>query len=115
VILFILPDQTEKLFAWKIQPAMSAMMLDAAYAGGIYFFTGVLLSKQWQRVKVGFLALIPFVSMLGIYNHPALDRFHSRANLVYSMTRPVFFHPFHCIDRLAAQSISRYGSTRKPG
>jgi len=40
VILFIFPNQTEKLFAWKIQPAMSAMMLGAAYAGGIWFFAG---------------------------------------------------------------------------
>ena len=40
LILFIFPNETELLFAWKIQPSMSAMMLGSAYAGGIYFFTG---------------------------------------------------------------------------
>ena len=43
VILYIFPQETARLFAWKLQPPMSAMMLTAAYAGGIYFFTGVLL------------------------------------------------------------------------
>ena len=46
IILFIFPDQTGMLFAWKIQPSISAMMLGSAYAGGIYFFTGVLRSRQ---------------------------------------------------------------------
>lgn len=75
VILYILPGQTEKLFSWKIQPPMSAMMLGAAYAGGIYFFAGVLLSKQWHRIKTGILALIPFVTMLGIATILHWDRF----------------------------------------
>jgi hypothetical protein len=94
VILFILPDQTEKLFAWKIQPSMSAMMLGAAYAGGIYFFTGVLLSKQWQRVKVGFLALIPFVSMLGIATILHWDRFTHEHISFIAWTALYFTTPF---------------------
>ncbi len=75
VILFLLPGQTERLFAWKIQPHMSAMMLGATYAGGIYFFAGVLRSRQWYRVKVGYLALLPFVTMLGIATILHWDRF----------------------------------------
>jgi hypothetical protein len=94
VILFILPDQTEKLFAWKIQPSMSAMMLGAAYAGGIYFFTGVLLSRQWQRVKVGFLALIPFVSMLGIATILHWDRFTHEHISFIAWTALYFTTPF---------------------
>jgi hypothetical protein len=94
VILFILPDQTEKLFAWKIQPQMSAMMLGAAYAGGIYFFTGVLLSRQWQRVKVGFLALIPFVSMLGIATILHWDRFTHEHISFIAWTGLYFTTPF---------------------
>ena len=35
VILYVYPTETERLFAWKLQPTMSAMMLAAAYAGGM--------------------------------------------------------------------------------
>ena len=76
VILFVFPHKTELLFAWKIQPAMSAMMLGAAYAGGIYFFTGVLRSKEWHKVKVGFLPVTTFASLLGIATILHWDKFN---------------------------------------
>lgn len=65
-ILYVFPSETEALFAWKIQPTMSAMMLGATYIGGIYFFTRVLLVKKWHTIKVGFLPTMTFVSFLGI-------------------------------------------------
>jgi len=74
-ILYIFPLETERLFAWKIQPSMSAMMLGAAYAGGIYFFTGVLRSKQWHRIKVGILPVTTFASLLGVATILHWDRF----------------------------------------
>ncbi|PKN92183.1 MAG: hypothetical protein CVU44_16255 [Chloroflexi bacterium HGW-Chloroflexi-6] len=76
IILFIFPRETEKLFAWKIQPSMSAMMLGAAYAGGIYFFMGVLRSQQWHKIKVGFLPVTAFASLLGIATILHWDRFN---------------------------------------
>lgn len=94
VILYLLPGQTEQLFAWKIQPSMSAMMLGATYAGGLYFFTGVLRSRQWHRVKVGFLALIPFVTMLGIATILHWDRFtHNHISFI-AWTSLYFTTPF---------------------
>lgn len=75
VILFFIPAETESLFAWKIQPSMSAMMLAAAYAGGIVFFTGVLRLKQWHKVKVGFLPVLSFASLLGIATILHWDKF----------------------------------------
>lgn len=74
-ILFIFPAETERLFAWKIRPSMSAMMLGAAYAGGIYFFVNVLRSKHWHKVKVGFLPVTAFASLLGIATILHWDRF----------------------------------------
>jgi len=76
VILYIFPQDSEKLFAWKIQPTMSAMMLGAAYAGGIYFFAGVLKSKQWHKIKVGFLPIVGFTTLLGIATILHWDRFN---------------------------------------
>ena len=75
IILYFAPTQTAALFAWKLQPTMSAMMLGAAYAGGIYFFTGVLAASQWHRIKVGFPPVIAFASLLGIATLLHWDRF----------------------------------------
>ena len=63
-ILWFMPDRTGQLFAWPIKPAMTAMLLATAYIGGIYFFTRVALAKQWHRVKVGFLPVVTFSSLL---------------------------------------------------
>jgi hypothetical protein len=76
VILYLFPQDTERLFARKLQPSMSAMMLAAAYAGGIYFFTGVLMSKQWHRIKAGILPVTTFASLLGIATLLHWDRFN---------------------------------------
>jgi len=94
VILFLLPQQTEKLFAWKIQPTMSAMMLGAAYAGGIYFFTGVLRSKKWHKIKVGFLPVTAFASLLGIATILHWDKFNHSHISFFAWAGLYFTTPF---------------------
>jgi hypothetical protein len=76
VILYIYPPETERLFAWKLQPTMSAMMLAAAYAGGIYFFVAVLFKRRWHEVKVGLLPVTAFASSLGVATALHWDRFN---------------------------------------
>ncbi len=94
VILFIFPGQTEALFAWKIQPTMSAMMLGATYAGGIYFFTNVLLSKKWHQIKVGFLPTNVFVLFLGIATVLHWDRFNQQHISFFAWAGLYFTTPF---------------------
>ncbi len=94
IILFIFPDKTELLFAWKIQPSMSAMMLGSAYAGGIYFFAGVLRSKQWHQVKVGFLPVITFASLLGIATILHWDKFNHSHISFFAWAGLYFTTPF---------------------
>jgi uncharacterized membrane protein YbhN (UPF0104 family) len=53
VILYVFPTETERLFAWKPQPTVSAMTLAAAYASGIHFFAALLGLRRGHRVKVG--------------------------------------------------------------
>lgn len=36
-VLYPLPDVTGRLFAWHIQPTLTAMLLGSAYLGGAYF------------------------------------------------------------------------------
>jgi hypothetical protein len=75
-ILFVVPTRTGELFAWKLQPTMTAMMLASAYAGGVVFFAHVLMSKEWHRVKVGFPPVTTFASVMGVATVLHWDRFN---------------------------------------
>jgi hypothetical protein len=93
-ILFFFPQQTGALFAWKIQPSMSAMMLGAAYAGGIYFFGMVLRARQWHTIKVGFLPVISFASLLGVATLLHWDRFNHDHISFFAWAGLYFTTPF---------------------
>ncbi len=75
LILWVWPDQTGRLFAWPIKPPMTALLLSTAYAGGIYFFTRVARARQWHRVKVGFLPVATFSSLLCVATVLHWDKF----------------------------------------
>src|SRR6266508_3921863 len=50
VILYLFPDDTERLFAWPIRPRLTALIMGAGYATGAYFFSRLLLTARWHRV-----------------------------------------------------------------
>jgi hypothetical protein len=75
IILYLLFDRTGELFAWPINPPMTAMMLGAAYLGGVYFFTRVALARQWHTIKVGFPPVMLFAGLLGVATFLHWDRF----------------------------------------
>ena len=66
VILVFLPGRVAELFAWSIRPPLTAMVLGSAYIGGIVFFTAVLRTPRWHRVRRGFLPVFVFAALLGI-------------------------------------------------
>jgi hypothetical protein len=66
IMLYLLPGETGRLFAWPIGPRMTAMMLGATYIGGAYFFIRVLVARSWQSVKLGLLPVSTFAGILGI-------------------------------------------------
>jgi hypothetical protein len=76
VLLYLLPTRTDELFAWTIEPPLTAMFLGAAYIGGIWFFARVLRTPRWHRVKYGFPAVVAFASLLGTATFLHWDRFH---------------------------------------
>jgi hypothetical protein len=94
ILLFIWPNDTDKLFAWTIKPAMTPMMLAAAYMGGTYFFTRVFLAKQWHLVKLGFLPVTVFASLLGIATLLHWDRFNHSHISFYTWALLYFTTPF---------------------
>jgi hypothetical protein len=82
-ILYVWPNDTGRLFAWPIKPPMTAMMLGAAYMGGIYFFARVVAARRWHAIKAGFLPVMTFASLLGIATILHWDRFtHNHISFV---------------------------------
>jgi len=78
-MLYVLPDVGINHFAWPVRPLMSSMMLGATYLGGAYFFSMVLLSRQWRHVWLGFIPITAFAGTLGIATLLHWDRFeHAR-------------------------------------
>lgn len=75
IILYFFPDQSGQRFAWPIKPPINAMLLASAYAGGIYFFGSVLVTRQWHTVKAGFLPVSAFAGLLGITTILHWDKF----------------------------------------
>ncbi len=94
ILLYFWPSDTDKLFAWTIKPAMTPMMLAAAYAGGIYFFTRAALAKKWHLVKVGFLPVTAFATLLGIATILHWDRFNHSHISFFTWAALYFTTPF---------------------
>jgi hypothetical protein len=76
-ILYLLPHRTGELFAWPIQPSMTAMVLGAVYLGGAHFFVQVIVSPSWERIALGFLPVAAFAGLLGVATVLHWDRFTS--------------------------------------
>jgi hypothetical protein len=93
-ILWFRPEDTGRLFAWPIKPRMTALLLATAYAGGIYFFARVALARQWRRVKIGFLPVVAFSSMLGVATLLHWDRFTHGHIAFWTWATLYFVAPF---------------------
>lgn len=65
-VLYPVPTDTKRLFAWQIRPNMSAMVLGAVYLGGSYFFLRVVTARQWHTVVGGFLPVAGFAGLMGV-------------------------------------------------
>jgi hypothetical protein len=81
VVAFVLlyfwpsPDDTGRLFAWRIVPEFTAMMLASVYLGGSYFFVRVITGKEWHSVAGGFVPVGIFASLMGVATLLHWDRF----------------------------------------
>ena len=74
-VLYPVPTDTRRLFAWQIKPTMTPMVLGAVYLGGGYFFARVVLAKRWHTVAGGFLPVASFAGLMGITTILHWDRF----------------------------------------
>jgi hypothetical protein len=77
VLLYLFPRDTGSLFAWTIDPPVTAMLLGSAYLGGIWFFCAAARTSSWRAVRRGMLAVLVFSSLLFIATLLHFDRFHA--------------------------------------
>jgi hypothetical protein len=68
VLLYFWPsaNDTGRLFAWRIIPPFTAMVLAAVYLGGAYFFFRAARARYWHTISAGFLSVGLFASLMGI-------------------------------------------------
>jgi hypothetical protein len=74
-LLLFYPGRTATLWAWKLQPELTAMVLGSVYLAGAYFFGRLLFDAPWQRVAAGFPAIIAFVWLAAVATVLHDDRF----------------------------------------
>lgn len=102
-ILYGFPADTARLFAWNIQPPMTAMMLGSAYAGGVWFFGRAARAAWWREIKIGFPAVGTFASLLGIATILHWDRFIHDALAFWLWVLLYFTTPFLVFGTLLRQ------------
>jgi uncharacterized integral membrane protein len=66
VVLDGWPRETGRLFAWPIEPPLTAMVLGAVYLGGAYFFARAVPATRWHAIKGGFPPVATFATLMGI-------------------------------------------------
>jgi hypothetical protein len=74
-VLYPVPTDTGRLFAWNIAPTMTPMVLGSAYLGGAYFFVRAARATGWHTIKGGFLPVATFASLMGIATIIHWDKF----------------------------------------
>lgn len=75
VLLYGFPRRTGELFAWPIDPPLSAYLLASAYVGGIWYFVRVVVARRWHTVRHGFPAVVVFAGALLAATLLHFDRF----------------------------------------
>src|SRR5438132_13814657 len=66
VILYLFPDDTERLFAWPIRPRPTALVMGAGYFVGAYFFARLAFAARWHRAGVPLPGAATFAALLAV-------------------------------------------------
>jgi hypothetical protein len=74
-LLLFYPGRTATLWAWKLQPEVTAMLLGSVYLAGAYFFARLLFGAPWRHVAAGFPAIVLFVWLAAVATILHEDRF----------------------------------------
>ena len=95
VILYLFPDRTEDLWAWTVNPSLTAMVMGGGYLSGAYLFARVATVRRWHRVWPGFVSTTLFTAVLLLATLVHWDKFnHGHVSfwawlLLYLVTPPL--------------------------
>ncbi|MBY5160999.1 hypothetical protein [Salsipaludibacter albus] len=64
IILYLFPTDTGRLFAWRVNPPMTALAMGAGYLAGATFFVRVWTSSRWHEVALAFVAATVLTTLL---------------------------------------------------
>jgi hypothetical protein len=78
--LLVLARHTDALFAWTIQPPISAAFLGAGYGGGFVLSVLSLRSRSWGLAQVAMATVWVFTVLTLVATLLHLDRFHFGAD-----------------------------------
>jgi hypothetical protein len=74
--LFILTEQTDRYFAWTIQPFQTAAFLGGGYWASFLLEVLAAREKVWARARIAVPAVFTFTTLTLIATLLHLDRFH---------------------------------------
>ena len=74
-ILYLFPQRSAELFAWPVNPAMTARLMASGYLAGAYFFWRTATIQDWRRVKNGFVPVAFFAALMALSTGLHWDRF----------------------------------------
>jgi hypothetical protein len=77
--LYVAAERTDQLFAWTIEPPLSAAFLGAGYASGFVLVVLTMRERLWARARLAYATVCVFVwaTLLATLLH--LHRFHFSA------------------------------------
>jgi hypothetical protein len=75
VILYVFPADTAELWAWPIDPPLTALAVGGGYLSGAVFFVRALVARRWHMMAFGFLAAAVLTVLLLVATVAHWDRF----------------------------------------
>ncbi len=93
-VLFFWPADTERLFAWTINPRLTPMVLGSVYLGGAFFFVQAARASSWRTIKGGFVPVGTFASIMGMNTIIHWEKFNHDHLAFWLWTGLYFTTPF---------------------
>ncbi|MGB8647784.1 MAG: hypothetical protein WCF84_21295 [Anaerolineae bacterium] len=83
-LLFLLPDRTETLFAWTINPPLTAAFLGGAYSTALVVELVAARTRLWAHARVVYLGMSLFTLLTLIATLLHIDRFHFNSDAPFA-------------------------------
>ena len=89
--LFVATEQTDRYFAWTIEPPLTAAFLGAAYIGALILTALAARERLWAGARVAWLASMALVPLLFLVTIIHVDRFHTDSDDALTLVGTWFF------------------------